>query len=89
MTDPGHHREAGQAPGIAAGAVAVAALDAAQLQTVLDALDDGADYRQQHGPASCADCHTADPNRCADHDRDNDLSRRYGALSRQLRQQAR
>ena len=74
---------------LAAAAVPVAALDAAQLDTVLDALDDAADYRQLRSPASCADCRTADPGRCDDHGRDADLTRRYDALSRQLRQETR
>lgn len=70
------------------GAAPVVALDAVQLETVLDALDDAADYRQLRASASCADCNSADPARCDDHARDEDLTRGYDTLSRQLRQEA-
>jgi hypothetical protein len=67
---------------------AAAHLDEAQLDTVLDALDDAADYRWLSAQASCEHCNRLDPARCADHARDEELSDRYTAVARQLKQEA-
>ena len=74
---------------LAVGAAPVAALDAVQLETVLDALADAAEYRYLHSTASCEDCNRLEPARCADHTRDEKASASYDALARQLREEAR
>jgi hypothetical protein len=67
---------------------AAAHLDEAQLDTVLSALDDAADYRWLSAQASCEHCRRLDPAQCADHARDEELSDRYSAVAQQLRQEA-
>lgn len=73
---------------LALDAAPVAALGAFQLETVLDALADAAEYRYLHSTSSCEDCNRLEPGRCGDHDRDEAASASYDALARQLRQEA-
>ena len=77
------------ATALALGATPVAALDAAQLDTVLDALADAAEYRYGHAGTVCGDCDSPDgPGLCPDHQRDLERRDGYIALSGQLRQEA-
>lgn len=59
-------------------------LDAAQLGTVLDALDDATEYRLDSG-AQCAGCDATPDGLCEDHTDDLERGQRYAATARQLR----
>jgi hypothetical protein len=67
---------------------AAAHLDEAQFDTVLAALDEGAENRWIRAQGECAHCDRLYPARCADHARDEEMSARYAATARQLRQEA-
>jgi hypothetical protein len=68
---------------------AAVVLDEAQLDVVLDALADAAEYRIAAGARGCLDCASADgPGLCPDHDADLDRAQRYTATARQLRMEA-
>jgi hypothetical protein len=64
-------------------------LDAAQLDRVLDALDDAATYRRRQVGESCADCDAAaDEGVCADHLDDFDLADAYDMVAGDLKREA-
>ena len=67
---------------------AVAVLDAAQLDTVLEALADATNYRAVRAETTCADCHAEPGGLCHDHAGDFEKADGYGALADQLRQEA-
>lgn len=62
-------------------------LDEDQLDTVLEALGDAAEYRWFAAQGHCRDCGRLSPARCADHARDEELSARYAALAYELREE--
>ncbi len=64
-------------------------LDAAQLETVLDALDDAVELRHGIGGRECADCDAHPAGLCEDHAADLGRADRYAATARQLRMEAR
>jgi hypothetical protein len=63
-------------------------LDPAQLDTVLDGLDEAADGRQVSAARVCSDCEAHPAELCGDHADDLDRAGRYSATARQLRQEA-
>lgn len=67
---------------------AAAHLDEAQLDAVLDALDDAAGYRWGRAQVICDECARLDPARCAEHTRDEDKADQYDAVARRLRMEA-
>jgi hypothetical protein len=67
---------------------AAAVLDAAQLDTVLGALDEAAESRQEHGARPCGECGSRADGLCEDHGADLERAGRYAATARQLRQEA-
>jgi hypothetical protein len=69
-------------------AESVVHLDAAQLDIVLGALADAAEYRWVMAQVGCEACGRLHPAMCADHARDEELSDRYEATARQLRMEA-
>jgi hypothetical protein len=71
-----------------ATAATLIGLDAAQLDTVLDALDDAVEYRHSIGGRECGDCDVAPDGLCDGHATDLGKASRYAATARQLRQEA-
>lgn len=63
-------------------------LDAAQLGTVLDALDEASEGRHLRAGRDCGDCDIAPDGLCGDHADDLDRASRYDAIARHLRQEA-
>jgi hypothetical protein len=67
---------------------AAAHLDEAQLDTVLDALDDAADHRTPGPRDACEDCKAEYGGLCFDHATDLLRADRYAAAARKLRQKS-
>lgn len=72
----------------AAGAPQHVCLDAAQLDTVLDALDEAVAARHVSAGRECADCDMSPAGLCDGHSGDLERAGRYDATARQLRQEA-
>lgn len=63
-------------------------LEAAQVDTVLDALDEAGEGRHARADRECGDCDTSPDGLCDDHSGDLERASRYDAIARQLRQEA-
>jgi hypothetical protein len=66
----------------------LAAMDAVQLETVLDALADAAEYRSVRAGARCPDCDAGYGDLCYDHAGDVERADAYGQLAQRLQREA-
>lgn len=63
-------------------------LGAGELAVVLDALNDGVEYRSTRGSQYCGACNAEYGGLCYDHAGDLDRADRYAELGRRLREEA-